>query len=76
MVSELTILFGLVYVMRGLDDCVMPAVQAASESRTTMRITVPHVPHVMEPKPSGHGLECAFDAIRSLDWTSQYKQNE
>jgi hypothetical protein len=73
MVSELTILFGLVCAMRGLGDYVMPAVQAASESRSTMRLTVPHV---TEPKPSGFGLECAFDAIRSQDWIGQYKQNE
>jgi len=73
MVSELTILFGLIYLTWGLDDLYMLAVQAGSESRSSVRLTVPRA---TETKPSCHGLECTFDAIRSHNWTEQYKHNE
>ncbi len=53
------------------------AVQAASESQSAMQLkNHMHRPHTIEPKPSGVGLERAFDAVRSQNWIGQYKHNE
>ncbi len=74
MVSELTILlFDLIYLTWGLDDLYTLAVQAGSESRSSVRLTVPRA---TETKPSRNGLERTFDAIRSHDRIKQYKHNE
>jgi hypothetical protein len=73
MVSELTILFGLIHLTWGLDDLYMLAVQAGSESRSSVRF---NVPRAIETKPSCNGLERTFDAIRSHDRIKQYKHNE